>query len=44
LGGIVLDINLMLPYLSGAGFMLLGFLFSMRWVKSEAPQQKMVNP
>jgi DHA1 family multidrug resistance protein-like MFS transporter len=44
LGGIVLDINLMLPYLSGAGFMLLGFLFSMIWIKSEVPQQKMVNP
>jgi DHA1 family multidrug resistance protein-like MFS transporter len=43
LGGVVLDINLMLPYLSGAGFMLVGFLFSMLWIKSGAPQQKMVK-
>jgi len=43
LGGIVLDINLNLPYLSGAGFMLVGFLFSMIWIKSKVSQQKMVN-
>jgi len=44
LGGIVLDVNLNLPYLSGAGFMLFGFLFSLMWIKSEAPQQKIVDP
>ena len=35
LGGLVLDINLNLPYLSGAGFMLLGFLASMFWIRPE---------
>jgi len=35
LGGIVLDVNLNLPYLSGAGFMLLGFLVSLFWIKPE---------
>jgi len=35
LGGIVLDANLNLPYLSGAGFMLLGFLVSLLWIKPE---------
>lgn len=35
LGGVVLDINLNLPYLSGAGFMLLGFVFSLLWIKPE---------
>jgi DHA1 family multidrug resistance protein-like MFS transporter len=38
LGGVVLDINLNLPYLCGAGFMLLGFLFSMLWIRSATPQ------
>jgi len=35
LSGIVLDVNLNLPYLSGAGFMLLGFLVSLLWIKPE---------
>lgn len=33
LGGVVLDINLTLPYLSGAIFMLLGFLVSVLWIR-----------
>ena len=43
LGGVVLDINLNLPYLFGAGFMLLGFLFSMLWIRSAPPQQIQPN-
>jgi len=43
LGGVVLDINLNLPYLSGAGFMLIGFLVSLQWVNPEIPQQEMAN-
>jgi DHA1 family multidrug resistance protein-like MFS transporter len=43
LGGVVLDINLNLPYLSGAGFMLIGFLVSLLWVNPEIPQQEMAN-
>ena len=37
LGGVVLDINLILPYLSGAVIMLIAFFASMLWIK---PQQK----
>ncbi|MBN1450400.1 MAG: MFS transporter [Anaerolineales bacterium] len=37
LGGLVLDINLHLPYLSGAGFMLIGFVLSLFWIKQERP-------
>jgi len=44
LGGMVLDINLNLPYISGAGFMLLGFLFSMLWIKPTKPQTESVSP
>ena len=33
LGGVVLDINFNLPYLSGAIFMLLGFLVSVLWIR-----------
>ena len=33
LGGLVLDINLNLPYLSGAVIMLLGFLLSLLWIR-----------
>jgi len=33
LGGLVLDINLNLPYLSGGVFMLLGFTISLLWIK-----------
>ena len=43
LGGIVLDINLNLPYLSGAAIMLLGFLFSLLWIRQVEPQQEVVN-
>ena len=43
LGGVVLDINLNLPYLFGAGFMLLGFLFSMLSIRSAPPQQIQPN-
>jgi DHA1 family multidrug resistance protein-like MFS transporter len=39
-GGLVLDINLNLPYLSGAGFMLLGFIVSLLWIKPEQPSLK----
>jgi DHA1 family multidrug resistance protein-like MFS transporter len=35
LGGLVLDINLSLPYLSGAMIMLVGFAFSLFSIKSE---------
>jgi MFS transporter, DHA1 family, multidrug resistance protein len=41
LGGLVLDINLNLPYLSGAVIMLFAFLVSMLWIKPESSQQKM---
>jgi DHA1 family multidrug resistance protein-like MFS transporter len=44
LGGLVLDVNLNLPYLSGAGFMLLGFLVSILWIRQIEPQQEVVNP
>jgi DHA1 family multidrug resistance protein-like MFS transporter len=40
LGGLVLDINLNLPYLSGAGFMLLGFVVSLLWIKPEYPSRR----
>jgi len=40
LGGVVLDVNLNLPYLSGAVIMLIAFFASMLWIK---PQQKMVT-
>jgi DHA1 family multidrug resistance protein-like MFS transporter len=39
LGGLVLDINLNLPYLSGAGFMLLGFLMSALWIRKVDAQK-----
>ena len=42
LGGLVFDINLNLPYLSGAGFMLLGFFASMFWIKPETRQKEAV--
>ena len=35
LGGLVLDINLNLPYLSGAIFMLIGFVFSLFFIQPE---------
>jgi DHA1 family multidrug resistance protein-like MFS transporter len=44
LGGVVLDINLNLPYLSGAGFMLLAFLVSILWMRPVVSQEKVVNP
>ena len=44
LGGVVLDINLNLPYLIGAGVMLLGFLFSVLWIRQAEPQQEVFNP
>jgi DHA1 family multidrug resistance protein-like MFS transporter len=44
LGGLVLDINLNLPYLSGAVFMLLGFIVSLLLIQPEKVQQKVVNP
>ena len=40
LGGVVLDINLILPYLSGSVIMLIAFFASMLWIK---PQQKMIT-
>jgi DHA1 family multidrug resistance protein-like MFS transporter len=40
LGGLVLDINLNLPYLSGAGFMLSGFVVSLLWIKPEHPSRR----
>jgi len=43
LGGVMLDISLNLPYLCGAGFMLLGFLFSMLWIRSATLQQIQPN-
>ena len=43
LGGIVLDVNLNLPYLSGAGFMLLGFLVSLFWIRQRESQQEVVS-
>ena len=44
LGGMVLDINLNLPYISGAGFMLLGFVVSLLLIRPEKAQQGAVNP
>ena len=44
LGGLVLDINLNLPYLSGAGFMFLGFFVSIFWIRQIEPRQEVVNP
>jgi DHA1 family multidrug resistance protein-like MFS transporter len=44
LGGLVLDINLNLPYLSGAVFMLVGFLVSMLWIKPADHEQEIVTP
>jgi DHA1 family multidrug resistance protein-like MFS transporter len=35
LGGVVLDVNLNLPYLSGAAIMLIAFFASLAWVKEE---------
>jgi DHA1 family multidrug resistance protein-like MFS transporter len=35
LGGVVLDINLNLPYLSGGAIMLLAFFVSLAWVKED---------
>lgn len=35
LGGVVLDINLNLPYLSGAAIMLIGFFCSLLWIRSD---------
>ena len=35
LGGVVLDVNLNLPYLSGAAIMLIAFFASLSWVKGE---------
>ena len=40
LGGVVLDINLILPYLSGSVIMLIAFFASMLWIK---PQRKMIT-
>jgi len=37
LGGAVLDVDLTLPYLSGAAIMLLAFFASLAWVKKEEP-------
>jgi DHA1 family multidrug resistance protein-like MFS transporter len=44
LGGMLLDINLDLPYLSGGGFMLLGFLISLLWISHPEPYKEAVNP
>ena len=44
LGGLALDIDLQLPYLGGCGFMLLGFLFSLLWLKPRKPEPDSVNP
>jgi len=35
LGGVVLDVNLVLPYLSGGAIMLVAFLASLAWVKED---------
>ena len=35
LGGLVLDVNLNLPYLSGVGVMLVGFIFSLFFIRPE---------
>jgi DHA1 family multidrug resistance protein-like MFS transporter len=35
--GLVFDVNYILPYLSGAFIMLIGFTISMIWLKKEAP-------
>jgi DHA1 family multidrug resistance protein-like MFS transporter len=35
LGGVVLDINLSLPYISGAAFMLMAFFVSLIWIDQE---------
>jgi hypothetical protein len=43
LGGMALDINLMLPYFSGAGIMLFGFLFSFLWIKPLQSSSGMVT-
>ena len=43
LGGLVLDINLNLPYLSGAIFMLFGFLASLLWIKPAKLRQEPFN-
>ena len=34
--GFIFDVNLNYPYLSGAIFMLVGFVFSLRWMKSKS--------
>jgi DHA1 family multidrug resistance protein-like MFS transporter len=44
LGGLVLDVNLNLPYLSGAGFMLLGFLFSLMWIRPIKSVPDVITP
>jgi len=38
--GILFDINLSLPYLSGSAIMLAGFLMSLFWLESTAPQPR----
>jgi len=38
LGGVVLDVNLNLPYMSGAAIMLVAFLFSLKWIKPAGNQ------
>ena len=35
--GLVFDVNISLPYLSGAMIMLVGFAISVIWLKKEAP-------
>jgi len=34
--GFIFDVNLNYPYLSGAIFMLVGFMLSLRWMKSKS--------
>jgi hypothetical protein len=42
--GLILDINLNLPYISGAVVMLLGFFASLLWLEEEKPQPTDVEP
>ena len=35
--GLVFDVNIILPYLSGAVILLFGFAISMIWLKKEEP-------
>ena len=39
LGGLVFDVNIFLPYISGAAVMLIGFTYSLAWKKPPQPAQ-----